>query len=502
MRNNDFEFIKDKFESAQLDVPHSLDGDVMEKKIMAKTEHKKIKFRKKHKFLKNLTAVAACFIIIAGAVFAYNAGYFDTNRVTGFDNYNELNAKLSTLEKINTPSEMGGGYFSTKLYIAEDGVENPKTVKYYNGHLFYAYYNSNENNNRNKVYIFNAKGENSNLIALINDLNLDDFEIQDLFAQNNRLIINLTSEKSVITKIYDITNCADPIFISEFKQSGKYSSSNIIGNKLFVFTSHIDSNNLPYIEDNGERKTASYENIVCFENATVAQYAVINSIDIEKGTQTDDLKAFLGGSSKVRCTKDYIYINEYIEGEIFDVPEREVTTAMKMNVENGKVAYATEEEIKQYSNIYMDVGRGEDAYSSTIYQVGEYFISIGDNFSIPETEIILFDKNFNEIDNLIFEFYDFDLSISTMYGSLAVNEENDTFAISAYFPNETSRIYGVLTFAVENNKIVIKDKYMNEDENAMYEGMCIFAGDYLYSFNINDYAEDSEKVKIFSYNYE
>ncbi len=153
MRNNDFEFIKDKFENAQLDVPRSLDADIMEKKIMAKTEHKKIKFRKKHKFVKNLTAVAACFIIIAGALFAYNAGYFDTNRVTGFDNYDELNAKLSALKKINTLSEMGGGYFSTKLYVTEDGVENPKTVKYYNGYLFYAYYNSNDSNNRNKVQI-------------------------------------------------------------------------------------------------------------------------------------------------------------------------------------------------------------------------------------------------------------------------------------------------------------------------------------------------------------
>lgn len=502
MRNNDFEFIKDKFENAQLDVPRSLDADIMEKKIMAKTEHKKIKFRKKHKFVKNLTAVAACFIIIAGALFAYNAGYFDTNRVTGFDNYDELNAKLSALEKINTLSEMGGGYFSTKLYVTEDGVENPKTVKYYNGYLFYAYYNSNDSNNRNKVYIFNANGENSNLIALIDDFNLDDFEIQDLFVQNNRLIINLTSEQSAVTKIYDVSNCADPILISEFTQGGKYSSSNIIGNKLFVFTSHIDSDNLPYIEDNGERKTISYKDIICFENATVAQYAVVNSIDIEKGTQSDDLKAFLGGSSKARCTKDYIYINEFIEGEIFDVPEREVTTAMKINVENGKVAYATEEEIKQYSNVYIDVDRGEDAYSSTIYPIGDYFISIGDNFSVPETEIILFDKNFNELDHLTFEFYDFDTSILTMYGSLAVNEKSNTFAVPAYFPNETNRIYGVLTFAIENNKIVIKDKYMNEDDNAMYEGLCIFADKYLYSFNINDYAEDGEKVKIFSYSYE
>lgn len=501
MRNNDFDFIKSKFDSCELDVPLSLDTDVIEGKIMTKTNHKKIKFKKKHNFVKNIPVIAACFILIIGVAFAVNSGYFGKNRVTGFHNDEELNAKLSTLEKIPTLSEMGGGFFNTKLYITEDGVENPYTVKYYNGHLFYAYYNCNYNNNRNKVYIFNANGENSNLIALIDDFDLDDYTIQDLFAQNNRLIVNLTTDDNVITKIYDITNCADPILISQFNQVGSYSSSNVIGNKLFVFTSYIDTNSLPYIEENGERKTVSYEDIVCFENATVAQYAVINSIDIEKGTQADDLKAILGGSSKVHCTKDYIYINEYIEGEIIGEPEREVTVAMKMNVENGKIAYATEEEVKQYSKIIIDIGKGE-GYDSTIYPVGEYFISIGNNFSEPETEIILFDKNLNEIDNLTFEFYDFDLSILTMYGGLAVNEENNTFAIPAYFPNETSRIYGVLTFAIENNKIVIKDKFLNEDESAMYQGMCVFGGKYLYSFNINDDAQDSEKVKIFAYKYE
>lgn len=497
MNSNDFDFVKSKFDNCELDVPLSLDTGVIEGKIMAKTKHKKIKFKKKHGFIKNITAVAACFILIIGVAFAVNSGYFDKNRVAGFHNYEELNAKLSTLEKIPTLSEMGGGFFCTKLYITEDGAENPYTVKYYNGHLFYAYYNSNDSNNRNKVYIFNANGEDSNLIALIDDFNLDDFEIQDLFAQDKRLIVNLTSEESVITKIYDISNCADPILISQFKQEGKYSSSNVIGNKLFVFTSHIDSNNLPYIEDNGERKTVSYEDIVCFENATVAQYAVINSIDIEKGTQAGDLKAVLGGSSKVHCTKDYIYINEYIEGEIYGEPEREVSCAMKMNVENGKIVYATEEEIKQYSKVFVDIGRG-DGYESILYPIGDYFISIGDNLSEPEDEIILFDKNLNEIDSIILD----NSSVLTMYGTLASDEDNNTFALPAYFADEVKRNYGVLTFAIENNKIVIKDKFMNDDENAMYQGMCIFAGDYLYSFNINDFAEDSEKVKIFAYKYE
>lgn len=46
MRNNDFEFIKDKFENAQLDVPRSLDADIMEKKLWLKQSTKKLNSEK------------------------------------------------------------------------------------------------------------------------------------------------------------------------------------------------------------------------------------------------------------------------------------------------------------------------------------------------------------------------------------------------------------------------------------------------------------------------
>lgn len=496
MKNNDFEFVKNKFDNAQQDVPHSLDASVIEYKIMSREDHRRIKFDKKRNVLKPLAAAAACFVLALSVVFASNSGLFDKNNVAGFDNYEELNNKISTLQKVQDESEMGGGYFSTELYTNEEGVENPNTVKYYNGYLFYAYFNSNDNVNRNKVYIFKADNGNSKLAAIIDDFDLDDYEIQDLFAVNNRLVVNLSSQKNVITKIYDISNCTKPSLISQFNQGGKYSSSNVIDNKLFVFTAYTESESLPYVEENGKKKSVDVKNIAYFENANIARYAVINSIDIEKGAQTDDLKAVLGGSAKVHCTKDYIYINEYIDGEDYCKPERDVTSAMKLSVKNGKMDYASEEEIKLYSKHIIDIGRG-DGYESILYPIGDHFISIGDNLAEPEDEIILFDKALNEKDSVILS----EEHVLTSFGSLAVNQDKNTFALPTYFDDGTRRYYGVITFEIKNEKIVVKDKFINDDDNLMYQGMCVFVGDYIYSFDINDNAKDNEKLTVFSYKY-
>lgn len=500
MKNNDFEFVKNKFDNAQQDVPHSLDASVIEYKIMSREDHRRIKFDRKKPVLKPLAAAAACLVLVLGIVFASNPNFLDKNRVAGFDNYEELSQKLSTLETVPQYSEMGGGICSSVTYITEEGVEYPNIVKYYNGYIFYAYLNSNEYTQRNMVYIFKEDGTSSKFAAIIDNIDSDEsdeYDIMDILAVNNRLIVNLSTQEMTHTKIYDISNCEKPSLISEFTQSGKYTASNVIDNKLFVFTKHEDADEIPYIEENGKKITVSSDDVVCFENVTTARYAVINCIDIEKGTQSDYLKAVLGGSSIVHSTKDYIYINEYINGEDVNKPERDVKAAMKLNVKNGRIDYADEEEIKLYSKHVIDIGKG-DGYSSHVYPVGDYYLSIGNDIEDMKDELILFDKNFNEIDKITFDV----TKLLYMYGgSLAVNDEKNVFAVPAYFVDETQRYYGALTFEIKNGKIVIKDEFINDDESMMYPGECIFVGDYLYSFSINDLAGDGKQVKIFAYKY-
>lgn len=497
MKNNDFEFVKNKFDNAQQDVPHTLDASVIEYKLMAKEDHRRIKFDSKKPVFKPLAAAVACLVLVLGIVFASNPNFLNPNKVAGFDNYEELNQKLSTLETVPQYSEMGGGICSSVTYTTEDGVEYPNIVKYYNGYIFYAYFNCNEYTTRNMVYIFKEDGTSSKLAAIIDNVDSDEYELMDILTVNNRLIVNLSSQEITHTKIYDISNCEKPSLISEFAQSGKYSMANVIGNKLFVFTKHEDADEIPYIEENGKKITVSSDDVVCFENVTTARYAVINCIDIEKGAQSDYLKAVLGGSPIVHSTKEYIYINEYINGEDINKPERDVKAAMKLNVNKGRIEYADEEEIKLYSEHVIDIGKG-DGYSSHVYPIGDYYLSIGNDIEVMKDELILFDKNFNEIDKVTFDV----TKLLYMYGgSLAVNDEKNVFAVPAYFVDETQRYYGALTFEIKDGKIVIKDEFINDDENMMYPGECVFVGDYLYSFSINDLADDEDKLKIFAHKY-
>ena len=69
MRNNDFDFIKDKFDYCENDLPVDLETKSIEYKILTDRKHKTIKFRQKKNY-KPLLSAAACFIIVIGVVFA------------------------------------------------------------------------------------------------------------------------------------------------------------------------------------------------------------------------------------------------------------------------------------------------------------------------------------------------------------------------------------------------------------------------------------------------
>ncbi len=122
---------------------------------------------------------------------------------------------------------------------------------------------------------------------------------------------------------------------------------------------------------------------------------------------------------------------------------------------------------------------------------------IGEYINEAQNEIILFDKNMNQLDSLILE----NAYIMTNIGTLAINETENVFAVPAYFTDETRRYYGIITFEIQNNQIIITNEFKNNDDELMYQGLCVFIGDYIYSFDINDNAIDNQKLKVFAYKY-
>ena len=114
-----------------------------------------------------------------------------------------------------------------------------------------------------------------------------------------------------------------------------------------------------------------------------------------------------------------------------------------------------------------------------------------------ENEIILFDKELNQLDIKSLT----NTHIPILPKSLAKNEKENVFAIPAYFTDGLKRCYGVITFEIKNNHIVLTNEFKNENSDMMYQGNCIIINDYVYNVETNDFLADDKKVKIFSYKY-
>ena len=514
MKNNDFDFIKEKFDNAQPNISDNLSKDVLKQRILSNDRHKIIRFRQRKNKFRSIATVAACLVLILGIVFAANSDMLSSDRIVGFSTYDELNSRITGLSKEPSAVDIGSGIFNSVLQINEDGVETPDVVKTDGEYIYYAYYDANNSTNRNRVVIYKISGAKSELISIIDNLApdtdseySDSYEIINLFVYNNRLIVFISKSNpmsaltykrdfnATIIKIFDVTNKSEPSLITEIEQSGEYNQARMIDNILYVTSNYnVETNDedytIPYIKQNDETKYVSSKDTVCFENAQIAQYTVISTIDTQTGELSKKSKAVLGGSANIHCTKDYMYINEYIDGERYGDPKRNVAIAMKLNLKNSKFTYASEDEVNQYSNNIVDIGKGE-MFSSTIYPVGDFLICVGENMDNSENELILLDNNLKELDSI-------KLENTYVNNSLSMNEEKEIFALPAYFTDST-RKYGVITFEIKNNRIVITNELKNDDDNLMYQGKCIIIGDYVYSFDINDYEPDSEKLKVFSY---
>ena len=100
MKNNDFDFIKAKFEDSQPDIPDSLSKEALKNKIVTNSSFNKIKVKPRTNHFKYIAAAAACFIVICSVVAASNSGLFNSNKITGYKNYNEINSVVSTLKRL------------------------------------------------------------------------------------------------------------------------------------------------------------------------------------------------------------------------------------------------------------------------------------------------------------------------------------------------------------------------------------------------------------------
>lgn len=608
MKNNDldnFDFIKSKFDESSFDVPNTLDENEIKKKILSKENHKVVKFenKKRIKFMPIISA-AACFVIVFGVVFASNINKTNNsnnsnnlNKIMSFQSYDEISNFTNNLEHSSGKTEMGAGYKTISKYDFDDN--KPDIVKTYGNYIFYSYFDSNNDKDRNKIYIYKTDAKKVNLVAILDDFDLDDdFQISNLIVSDDRLIVNISGslEESLI-KIYDISNPEKPVYMNDYKQSGFYVDSKIINGVLYTVSNYYcEDNSIPISGFNGKIQKLSPKDIGYFTDSKYAEYAVISALNISTVKESSNTKAIIGSFPYVHFSENNIFLFEgeqiYSEDADFVVDKSNQTkndtnivkieiknddmklsdlfklqgvitksslidekdgvlrilTISNKNVENSfvnklytldlnlnvlgsvdggfKENYIDAVYIDNYAYVYtgsensfvyvFDLSNPKNITlnsktSVETDKIPDLVIPINDNKVItvnePEEvdgdEIFIYETSNNgELTILDHKkMNDVYTEVTVDYQALAINKEKGYFAMPCYTATKTERKYGVVTFEIKNDKIVLTNKFINNDDNLMYDGRCVIIGDYIYSFDINDNMPRDKKLSVFSYKY-
>lgn len=285
MRNNDLDFIKDKFKKAQPDVPSSLDEDLLKYQILSKKEHKTIKFEQKKKInFKPILTAAACFILVFGVLLAVNPFAKNEMKAENFKDYDEINTVVAGLEKWGAGEGMGSGgpTLFQDIYTPDDLNNRGKRIVTNGKYIFYSYYDSWNMENRNKFYIFSAESENARLINIMNDITpSDDYEIDSLFLVDNRLIsitnrVDLEKREALSGQevvLYDVTDMSNPLVLDRLVLEDAQSCTDIRQDENDVFTFST------YFAD-GERRTDGVESFEITEDKIVSKGEFANQSNL------------------------------------------------------------------------------------------------------------------------------------------------------------------------------------------------------------------------------
>ena len=501
MRNNDFDFIKNKFDAAMPDVPDSLDEGVLRYQILTKQEHRLIKFEQKKKI--NITPIisaAACFILVIGVLFAVNPFADNENKATHFKSYEELNSVVEGLEKWGNAEGLGGGSsLFQDIYTPDDLKNSGRNVVTNGKNIFCSYYDSRNSTDRNKLYIFSAQGENSKLVKIMDDVApSDDYEISDLFLADNSLTVTVSNNPETIIKTYDMSDPEKPVLINELKQDGMLTNSYVMDDIVYLVSFYgVAQDEVEGFVPKSENLSVKAKNIYRFDDIRTANYMVIGAVDVKTGERADETRAILGCCYESYITNGNLYV---VSDSVYYANDIQNSDYIKYDLKSGKAFIEAPEKVNLPSFIELAEG--------ALMDVNETLIRLDDNklFAVTSRvdwksmedlggqEIILYDITDPsapaELDRLVLEESQFCTDIRV--------DENGVYTFSTYFADEERRYDGAAAFEIRNDKIVLVGEYETCDSPHNYFYGNIVIGDYVYSFDKDDTAPDGQKLTMYS----
>jgi len=275
------------------------------------------------------------------------------------------NSSLNGLDTGSLKKITGGNSYS-QTNIRTEGVYEGDIVKCDGEHIFVY----DEKNGTIRIYL--AEQKNAELLS---EIEIDeDFYISDMYVSDNKLIYigeenrydHLYGESfykemyyddfgSTIVE-YDISDKKNPKLMGKKTQEGNYSTSRLVGDKLYLFSKKYIE--LDEIETKDDLETyvpcdfgglIAEEDVVIFRDIVVPAYTVVSVMDIDDMSLVDS-KAILGGES-LYMSSESIFLFGYNYNN-------DKTKVIKLSYEDGTISGGIEGAV---------LGRIKDDYSIDEY---------------------------------------------------------------------------------------------------------------------------------------
>lgn len=172
---------------------------------------------------------------------------------------------------------------------------------------------------------------------------------QTMYVYKDRLVIFGTKVKDRTTEsyIYDISNPSKPKKIIKCSQSGEYTDSRLIGDKLYMISNYIVNTNdidkpnpasyVPSIECKDYNGPMKPECVYLNEVRNSASYTVICGYDINDGSMKGS-QSVLGGTYAIYCSTNNIITAGFSRNNS--------TAVTRYEIKNGKITLKAEGKIK------------------------------------------------------------------------------------------------------------------------------------------------------------
>ena len=362
MKNNDFDFIASAFEEENIKAPESLSAENVIKKFDSKNVNNIVKIKSNKRGLRVAVAAVACFAVVITSLAVGNRVYknkvIEANRpavtetqeldgIVRFESYDEVRKTLKDM----MPKDNYNGFGVFKNF--EKGAELAATEEAADGALTnsasfgktntqvasvdeadiiktdgkYIYYLSDED--YTEIRIYSADNGKTKLVSTIKAPKKDDSLFDEMYLSGDKLVTigycrNNGENPKTFVNIYSIKNAEKPELLSEYTQSGSYSTSRLYDGCVYVISNQYcyqyKKDCIPYVCCGDVEEQLPVENICAVEGSTRPSYAVIGAVSLDGKSKKQDTKAILGVSENVYCNEKNLYLagTEYNENYYTD----------------------------------------------------------------------------------------------------------------------------------------------------------------------------------------